>query len=83
MAYTNIIDNIDFVDGDEKQYIYDYIERLNEEGNGIHEHLNKPIELCNNSNPDEVLKFTIEYLEQLAQESYNSIKKYEKKYEKK
>ena len=44
MAYTNIIDNIDFVDDDEKQYIYDYIERLNDEGEDIEEHLNKLLE---------------------------------------
>ena len=31
MAYTNIIDNIDFVDNDEKHYFYDYIDRNPEE----------------------------------------------------
>ena len=44
MAHTNINDNIDFVDDDEKQYIYGYIERLNDEGKDIHEHLNNLLE---------------------------------------
>ena len=44
MAYTNIIDNIDFVDDNEKQYIYDYIGRLSNEGEDIEEHLNELLE---------------------------------------
>jgi hypothetical protein len=44
MAYTNINDNIYFVDDDEKQYTYDYIERHNDEGKYIHEHLNNLLE---------------------------------------
>jgi RNase P subunit RPR2 len=48
--------------------------------NCIHEEKGEPIEVFNSADPEEVLKFTINKLEDLAKLSYENIKKYEKKY---